>query len=167
MADKKGDVERWSRSTDAHATDFAKPKSPLGPQVGAWVLWIVGLVLQCAGVLYATGALSALGDAAGIELPELPKALVVIVALVLDLVLVLLATRLWKTAARRKAQARGASSTAGAKGSAVGVVMACIAFVPMTLFFLTAKNADKKVVGIGALGALVVIAALVVASLLV
>ncbi len=162
MAGKEGmkqESERWSRGTDAHATDFAKPKSPLGPQLGAWVLWVVGLALQCAGVLYATDVLNIPGV-------ELPTALVVIVAFVIDLALVLVATSLWKKASRRAAQAKGASGASAGRGSAVGVVMACIAFVPMILFFLTAKNADKKTVGIGAVGALVVVAALVAASVL-
>lgn len=160
MADKQqGEQERWSRSTDAHATDFAKPKSPLGPRAGAWVLWIVGLALQCAGVLYATDVLNVPGV-------DIPWGVVIAVALVLDVVCVLLATRLWKQASHRAAQARGASGSASAQGSAVSIVMTCVAFVPMILFFLTAKNADKKTVGLGAVGALVIVAALVAASVL-
>lgn len=163
MANKKPpeEEERWSRSADerARATDFAKPKKPLGTQVGAWVLWIVGLALQCASVLYATDVLNVPGV-------ELPWGVVVILGALLDVACVIWATRLWKKACRLSAQARGASGSAASKGSAVSIVMTSIAFVPMILFFLTAKNADKKTAGLGVLGALVVAAALVAASVL-
>lgn len=163
MADMKprDGEERWSRSAEERerAIDFAKPKSPLGRQLGAWVLWVVGLVIQCACVLYAT-------DVINIPGVDVPWGVVVIIGVLFDVACVLWASRLWKEACRLAAQARGATTGATPKGSAVSIVMTSIAFVPMALFFLTATNGDKKTAGIGALGALVVVAALVVASVL-
>lgn len=159
MSAKRDDAassDVWSKSSDRHVTDFERPKSPLGPQVGAWALWLVALALEACSVLYATDAL----NVPGLEIPVVP---VVIVGLVLALVLSLLAARLWKSAARLSARAKGCSPSKSA--SSVGVIMSCVAFVPMILFFVTAKNADKKTVAKAALGCLVVVAALVAASL--
>ena len=106
--DKDGGAgrESWSKRQDQHRTDFEKPPSALGPRVGAWVLWLVGLALEASCVLYATGVIAIPGV-------ELPAWLVVAVALVLDLVLVLVAASLWKKAARRAFQAGAAGVSAG------------------------------------------------------
>ncbi len=157
--DKDGGAgrESWSKRQDQHRTDFEKPPSALGPRVGAWVLWLVGLALEASCVLYATGVIAIPGV-------ELPAWLVVAVALVLDLVLVLVAASLWKKAARRAFQAGAAGVSAGA--SKVGVIMTSVAFIPMLAFFASAKNADRKTVGTAAVLALVVVAALVACALL-
>jgi hypothetical protein len=143
--------EQWARTSDAHRTDFDRAKKPGAWRLGAWLLWIAGLALEVVGVLGASG------DLRCPVLAAVP-ALTVIVALVLDAVCVLVAQRLWKRA----------QSVAGARGqSLVDVFMACLAFVPMLLFFATAKNAGTKVKGTALFGALVAVAGLLMARLFV
>lgn len=137
--------EQWAKQSDAHRTDFDRPEKPLKYQLGAWGLWIVAIAVAWAATLCASGALAVpvLSD-----LPAVP----VVVAVVVDLVAVLAAQRLWRKAA----------SLAGArKQGVVGVVMACIAFAPMCLFFLAAKNAPGRTKVAAVIGAVVSIAAIV------
>lgn len=120
--------EQWATQTDEHRTDFAKAEKPIKYQVCAWALWIVCLAVEFIGVLAAAGSLR-------VPLLTDVPVLSVAIALVAGLALVLTAQRLWKKAgslARDKHQ------------GVIGVVMACAAYVPMCLFFLTAKNADTK-----------------------
>lgn len=142
MADTQTDREReqWAKRRDEHQTDFAKPPSPAGYLVGAWALWLVGLALEVLGVLLVGGVF---------EVPVLSDAavLVLVVALVVDLAAVLAATRLNKRAQALKG-ARGQGTAA--------VVMATAAFVPMVLFFATAKNATAKTKALSIVAAVVV-----------
>lgn len=153
MAEPKGKDaparEQWASKTDDHRTDFAKPPSPRPYQAAAWALWVVGLALECLGVLVATGALAVpvLSDV---------RAATVVVALVLDLVFVLVATALNKKAAALKGGRRGQG--------VLPAVAATAAFVPMVLFFATSKNATARVRLGSVVAALVVVAALAAVS---
>lgn len=152
--------ERWSRASDTqHVTDFAKDRPRRGDQAGAWALWFVGLALEVLAVLQLTGTFQAQWDATLWQ-----RVLVFVAALAVDLVLVLVAQRLWRTYTQGRAKARGKKA---AGPSVVGVFMACVAFVPMVLFFATGKNVDKRslvasivaaVLAAAGLGALAVVA---------
>lgn len=139
--------EQWATKSDEHRTDFERAESPIKYQIAAWALWIAGMVVEFGGVLAASGALRVP------VLTDLPV-LTVILVIVLGLVLVLFAQRMWKKAG---GLIRGTSGQ-----GVVGVVMACAAYVPMFLFFVTAKNATPKTKGIAVTSSLVS-AALIVA----
>lgn len=142
--------EQWARQSDARRTDFAPAESPMKYQAGAWLLWIAGLVSAFGAVLCASSA---------VYVPVLSNipVLTVVLAVVIDLVAVLVAQRLW----------RKATSLPGSKGSkALGVVMACLAFAPMCLFFLAAKNADGRTKGLAVGAALISVVGLVLCCVL-
>lgn len=144
--------EAWSRSTDAHVTDFKKDKAPRAAMIGSWALWVAGLVLEALAVLLATGSFA---DA--VDLAVWQRLLIGVGLLVVDLVCVLVGTRLWRTVTDARAKARGKKK---AGPSIVGVVMACVALVPMVLFFATSKNAGKSTVLAAVVSAIVAAAAL-------
>ena len=77
--------------------------------------------------------------------------------MVVDLVAVLAAQRFWR---------RAAALAPAKKQGVVNVVMACLAFAPMCLFFLSAKNADARTKGFAIGSAVVSVAALVACCLL-
>lgn len=147
-----GAPEKWSKTTDAHVTDFKKDKSPRGPVVGAWVLWVVGFLLEAAAVLVATGSF---GE--HVDLAVWQRVIIALVALVADAACVLVGLRLWRkvTAARSKAKGKKQAGP-----SIVSVIMACVAFVPMVLFFATSKNAGTRTLLAAIIAALVSAAAL-------
>ena len=141
--------EQWAKQSDAHRTDFERAEKPLKYQIVSWILWIVGIAVALGATLCASG---------GVIVPVLTDlpVLTVALAVAIDLVVVLVAQRFW----------RKASALAGTrKQGVVGVVMACLAFAPMCLFFLMAKNAPTrtKVAAVGA--AVVSILAIVVVCL--
>lgn len=146
----EGPREQWARTSDEHRTDFDRAPRPAGYRAGAWALWVVGLLLEFAGVLGATGDL-------GCPVLSALPALTVAAAAVLDAACVLAAQRLWK---------RG-QVVAGVRGgrAALPPFMACLSFVPMVLFFLAAKNAGTKARGAAVCGALVAVAALLLLRL--
>ena len=144
--------EAWSRSTDAHVTDFKKDKAPRAAMVGAWALWVVGLALEALAVLLATGSFADV-----VDLAVWQRLLIGVGLLVIDLVCVLVGTRLWRKVTDARAKARGKKKTGP---SVVGVIMACVALVPMVLFFATSKNAGKSTVLAAVISALVAAAAL-------
>lgn len=142
--------EQWARQSDARRTDFARAESPVKYQAAAWALWIVGLASAFGAALCASNA---------VHVPVLSDipALTVVFVVVIDLAAVLVAQRLWRKAA----------SLPGSKGSKVlGVVMACLAFAPMCLFFLAAKNAGGRTKGLAVGAALVSVAGLVLCCVL-
>ena len=139
--------EQWATKSDEHRTDFERAESPVKYQVAAWILWVVGAAVEFGGALAASGALRVP------VLTDLPV-LTAVLVIVLGLVLVLLAQRMWKKAS---GLVRGTSGQ-----GAVGVAMACVAYIPMFLFFVTAKNATAKTKGIAVASSLVS-AALIVA----
>lgn len=144
---------RWSRAhSTQHVTDFAKEKPARGPQVGAWVLWVVGLALEVFAITEVTGSLDPY-----VTLTLWQRVLICVGALLVDLVLVLLATRLWRAHTQQRAKARGKKA---AGPSRIGVVMACVSFVPMVLFFATSKNADRRTLLVSIVSALVAAAGL-------
>ncbi len=151
---ERDDGERrdtWTRTTDEHATDFARAKSPTGPRVGAIVAWLVGLALEAFGTLYATGDVRP-------SWMDLPPVLVAIVCAVVDVVLVLVGAALWRRAGVLAAKAKG-TSKAGNAGM-VRVVLSTAAFVPMVLYFAVSKNASARTRASSVIAAIVTVAAL-------
>lgn len=144
MTKQTPEREQWATKSDEHRTDFAKPPSAKGPAVAAWALWVVGLALECLGVVALAGYPHIPG------LSDVPVATLV-VALVVDLVLVLVATSFYKRAQTRRAR----------KGQGVvSAVMATVAFVPMVLFFVTSKNAGPRLRVVATVAAVATVAVL-------
>ena len=142
--------EQWAKQSDAHRTDFDQAERPAKYRVGAWALWILGIVCAFGAALVASRAVYVP------VLSDLPV-LTVVLAVVVDLAAVLAAQRLW----------RKASSLASEKRQGiVNVVMACLAFAPMCFFFLGAKNASGKTKGFAIGAAVVSVVALVLCCLL-
>ena len=143
--------EQWATKTDQHRTDFAPAQSPLKYQLAAWALWIAGLAVEALGTFAAFGVLCVP------VLSDLPV-LAVVLVLVVGLVLVLAAQSMWKKA----------SALSHGKGRGLlGVVMTCLAYAPMCLFFLTAKNAAGPTKAAAVAASVAVVAVLAAACLLV
>lgn len=142
--------EQWAKQSDDHRTDFARARKPFKFQLAAWALWIAGLAVALGAAFCASG---------GVQIPVLTDlpALTVALAVVVDLILVLAAQRFWRKATALKAE-RGQSL--------VGVVMACLAFAPMCLFFLMAKNASGRTRAAAVVAALVSVALIVAVCLI-
>lgn len=141
----------WARSSNAHAVDFEKPRSPWGLRAAALLIWLLGLAVEVLVALFIGGTLH-------IPNLELPPLLLVVVALFVNLLLMVLGARLWKMAAVRKAQAKGTSAPTGA--GVVRVALSTMVFLPMALYFALAKNASGLVRLISVVSALVMVAIL-------
>ena len=142
MADK----QMWSGGQgEDHRTDFERT-STTGERVAAWAAWLAAVALQVLGVLVASGKLA---------VPVLSgmPALVIVVCVVVCAVLAIVGARQWRAAER----------AAGARGQGVvEVAMSCLAFAPMLVFFLTAKNAAARTRTVAAVCAVAMVAVLVV-----
>ena len=139
------DREQWAKTGDDHRTDFARAKSPVPLRVAAVAVWLVCLAVELLGCCFAAGVLRVP------VLSDLP-ALTVALCVVLCLAGALGGQIVWKKA-----------SSGGREGGAklVSAGMSCLAFPPMALFFLVARNASGKVKAAAIVGALVAVAAIV------
>ena len=147
-ADEKTSREQWAARTDEHRTDFAPVEKPFKYQAAAWALWLAGIALEAAGMLVALGI-------GWFNLPILSDfpAITVLVVLAAGLALVLAAQRMWKKAG---------SLACGKKQGVLGVVMACVAYIPMCIFFIISKNtptATKVIAVVSSLAAAVLLSA--------
>ena len=142
--------EQWAKQSDAHRTDFERAEKPTKYRIVAWALWILGIACAFGSALVASRVFYVP------FLSDLPV-LTVVLAVVVDLVAVLAAQRFWR---------RAAALAPAKKQGVVNVVMACLAFAPMCLFFLSAKNAEARTKGFAIGSAVVSVAALVACCLL-
>ena len=147
----------WSRQSDAHVTDITREKPPVAARAATVALWLVGLALEVFAVLVATDNIAVLQ----IGMPA--RVIIVAACVVVDLLLTLVAARLWRNASQADRRITGRDNPHLAL---VGAVGACIAFVPMVLFFATSKNAEKRLVIAAAAAALATAAVLVVLVLM-
>lgn len=137
--------------TAAPASGRAEGNSTLLRVIAA-VLWLLGIGFEIVAVL-------------AIKRPELldfmPSMWRMIGALVIDLVLVIIASQCWKKANRISPASRR-SPVKFWLWNNLGVIMSVIAFAPFIVLLLTDKNADGKTKRIGTIVAAV---ALVIAGL--
>lgn len=104
-------------------------------RVIAFVLW--GLAIVCE-VLAIMALLGYLYPPFGMS-----KALFLIIMIVLDLILAIVAAQLWKKANRIKPMS-GKNKFLFYLWSELGVIMACICFLPLIILLLKDKKLDKK-----------------------
>ena len=120
---------RKMEAKQAKPVGDAKPK-----RIGAVICWVLALVLEVCAFLVLQGK---------IDLKFMPQLYQLILFLVLDLVLVIVGSQLWKQANHIDP----ASEKDPVKfwlWNNMGVIVAAVAFVPFAILALTDKNADTK-----------------------
>ncbi len=124
----------------------AKPVGDAKPKrIGAVICWVLALVLEVCAFLVLQGK---------IDLKFMPQLYQLILFLVLDLVLVIVGSQLWKQANHIDP----ASEKDPVKfwlWNNMGVIVAAVAFVPFAILALTDKNADKKTKTIATVAAVI------------
>ena len=105
-----------------------------GLRAGAVVLWVLALVCEVLGILILFGK---------ITLTFMPTLYQFIGLMVIDLILVIVGSQLWKKA-NHIDPASEKNPTKFWLWNNMGVIVCCIAFVPFIILLLTNKNLDKK-----------------------
>lgn len=103
-------------------------------RIGAIVLWVLGIVSEVVAILASNGTL---------YLPKFPAMTWVIILLVVDLVLVITGSQLWKRANHINPASKE-NKLAYWVQTDLGIIIAVIAFAPIILLMLTNKNLDAK-----------------------
>ena len=107
--------------------------SALPFRIGSAVLWVLGIVCEIMAVLVMNGTLFLPGPGASTWL---------IIFLVVDLVMVVIGSQLWKRA-NHLAPASKENKLSYWVQTDLGVIVAAIAFAPVILLLLTNKDLDK------------------------
>ena len=110
-----------------------KSRSSIPYRIGAVVLWVLAIVCEVLCILALTNYLY----------PPFNKVAFLIVGIVLDLAFAITAAQLWKKANRIKPMS-GKNKFLFYIWSELGVIMACICFIPLIVFLLKDKQLDKK-----------------------
>lgn len=126
----------------AHEARAAQAK-PL--RIAAVILWVLGVVAEVLAVVFLK------------QNKDIPW---VVVPLVVDFILVVVGSQLWKKANHIDPPAKSSGFMYWLQ-TELGLIVAVIAFFPIVILLLTDKNADKKTRSIGTI---VAIAALVIAG---
>lgn len=129
-----------------------RPERAKGFRIGAWVLWILGILFEVLAILMLNKTM---------YVPADKFSLYFYGALAIDLVAVIIASQLWKKA-NHIDPASEANKAKFVLHNNLGVIMSIIAFLPILVLLLTNKDLDKKTKKIASI---VAAAALVVASL--
>ena len=103
-------------------------------RIGAIVLWVLGIVAEVVGILVMNSTL---------YLPKFPAATWLIIFLVIDLVLVVVGSQLWKRANHINPASKE-NKLAYWVQTDLGIIIAVIAFAPIILLMLQNKDLDKK-----------------------
>lgn len=103
-------------------------------RIGAIVLWVLGIVFEVLAILTMNSTL---------QLPQFPLMTWVIIFLVLDLVVVVAGSQLWKRA-NHISPASKENKLAYWVQTDLGILIAVIAFAPVIILMLQNKNLDKK-----------------------
>lgn len=141
MAEKKvtHNITHVDSTTNSKEELLAVTKKNATPyRIAAVILWVLGLVCEVFAVLFYTVKLD------WAFLCEDPGHTIAwIAALVLDLILVVIGSLLWKKA-NHMDPASKANKTKFWIQNNLGVIIAAIAFIPFIIFALTDRNASKK-----------------------
>ena len=129
--------------------------SALPFRIGAAVLWILGIVCEIMAVLVMNGTLFLPGPGASTWL---------IIFLVVDLVMVVIGSQLWKRA-NHLAPASKENKLSYWVQTDLGVIVAAIAFAPVILLLLTNKDLDKGTKKAGAIVAAIALVAAVASGI--
>lgn len=115
----------------------AKPSSgnSIPFRIGAIVLWVLAIACEVLAIMALLGYMY----------PPfgMSKVLFLIVMIVLDLAFAIIAAQLWKKANRIKPMS-GKNKFLFYLWSELGVIMACVCFIPLIVFLLKDKKLDKK-----------------------
>lgn len=153
MAEKK-EHKIVSASTGAETT--RKPgvahqqleKSTVGLRIGAAVLWVLAIVAEVVGIK------AILAPADDPFIPGLAPLYWGIIFIVLDAILVVCGSLLWKKANHIHPASEKNKLTFWLYNN-LGVIVAAAAFLPFIIILLTSKNADKKTKTIGTIVAVI------------
>ena len=129
--------------------------SALPFRIGAAVLWILGIVCEIMAVLVMNGTLFLPGPGASTWL---------IIFLVVDLVMVVIGSQLWKRA-NHLAPASKENKLSYWVQTDLGVIVAAVAFAPVILLLLTNKDLDKGTKKAGAIVAAIALVAAVASDI--
>ena len=129
--------------------------SALPFRIGAAVLWILGIVCEIMAVLVMNGTLFLPGPGASTWL---------IIFLVVDLVMVVIGSQLWKRA-NHLAPASKENKLSYWVQTDLGVIVAAAAFAPVILLLLTNKDLDKGTKKAGAIVAAIALVAAVASGI--
>ena len=147
MAEKK--IVKAAGERKAAANQVKIEGNASGLRIGAWVCWVLAIVFEIMCLGFLGGKLQWF---AGMEM--MTK---MIVTLVLDLIFVVCGSLLWKKANHIN-PASEANKTKFWLHNNLGVIMACLAFIPVIIYLLTNKNLDKKTKTVGTIVAVVALA---------
>lgn len=127
----------------------ARKGNSLPFRIGAFVLWALGLVCEVMAILVMNGTLF---------LPGLPKLTWLIIWLVVDLILVIIGSQLWKRA-NHISPASKENKFAYWLQTDLGVIVAALAFAPIIILMLTSKDTDKRTKQVGSIVAAIALVA--------
>ena len=121
--------------------------STVGLRIGACVLWLLAIVCEVVGIMALMGYFYP---------PfHLSQLAFLIIMIVLDLALAILAAQLWKKANRIKPMSEKRGKLLFYLWNELGVIMACICFIPLIVLLLKNDKLDKKSKTIAAIVAIV------------
>lgn len=121
-----------------------QPAAPVGNakplRIGAVALWVAAVVLE----VLAAWQIIAIANMNGAGIPTPPARLWIVIGLiVLDAVCVIFGAQLWKKA-NHIDPASEANPTRFWLWNNMGVIVACVALVPLIILMLANKNLDKR-----------------------
>ncbi len=116
-----------------------------GLRIGAVALWVLAFVFEVLALLVLFGK---------VQWTFLPQLWQLILFIVLDLACVIIGSQLWKKANHIK-PASEKNPTLFWLWNNMGVIVACLAFVPFIILLLTNKNVDKKTKTIATIAAVI------------
>lgn len=111
-----------------------RKKNSLPFRIGAIALWVLGIACEVVAILVMNGTLF---------LPQFSQMVWLIIFLVLDLILVVIGSQLWKHANHLNPASKE-NKVAYWIQTDLGILIAVIAFAPIIVLMLTNKNLDKK-----------------------
>ena len=110
--------------------------STVGLRIGAVVLWILAIVCEVFAIMALLQYF----------IPPFGMSMLVflIIMIVLDMAFVILAAQLWKKANHIKPMSEKRGKFLFYVWNELGVIMACVCFIPLIILLLKNKNLDKK-----------------------
>ena len=157
MAEKK-EHKIVSASTGETVTNKPRPTpgaaatktgNGTGLRIGAVILWILALACEALAIAFIFEKIAIL--------PKIQPLYKAIGALVLDMILVIIGSQLWKKA-NHIDPASQKNAVKFWLWNNMGVLVAAVAFIPFIILLLTNKNADKKTKVIGTVVAAIFLA---------
>ena len=116
-----------------------------GLRVGAIILWVLAFAFEIMALLVLFGK---------VQWNFMPQLYQLILFIVLDLACVIIGSQLWKKANHIK-PASEKNPTLFWLWNNMGVIVACLAFVPLIILILTNKDVDKKTKTIATIAAVI------------